>query len=212
MPLRDHTPRYLVPFHPKQVPHFFADVLIIGGGLGGLRTALSVRPDLSVLVVTKDKITISGSTMAQGGIAGILSPDDRQEDHVDDTLTAGGSLCEQEVVELVVRESSERIGELIAWGTAFDRAGLRLSLTREGGHGRNRIAHALGDATGREIMRAVSNRVLQTPHVKAWEDTFTLDLLTHQGTCRGALVWNPRHGKTLVWAKQTVLSTGGAGQ
>jgi len=203
---RGRTPRYLVPFHPKRVPHFFADILVIGSGLAGLRTALAARRDLSVLVVTKDGLTLSNSALAQGGIAGVLSPDDRLEDHVDDTMAAGGTLCDRRVVEQVIRESAERIGELISWGTDFDRAGVRLALGREGGHGRNRIAHARGDATGKEIMRVVANRVIQTPNVSLWEDTFALDLLNHEGTCRGALVWNPRHGK------QTVLSTGGAGQ
>jgi len=209
---RGPTPRYLVPFHPKHVPHFFADILVIGAGLAGFRSALAVRRDLSVLAVTKDGLEISSSAMAQGGIAGVLSPDDRLEDHVEDTLVAGGSLCDREIVERVIRESAERIDELISWGTTFDRAGLRLALTREGGHGRNRIAHARGDATGKEIMRAVTNRVIQTPNIETWEDTFALDLLNHEGVCRGALVWNPRHGKTLIWAKQTVLCTGGAGQ
>ncbi|MBN1589305.1 MAG: L-aspartate oxidase [Pirellulales bacterium] len=210
--MRSSTPRYLVPFHPKHVPHFFADVLVIGAGLAGLRTALGVPRDLSVLVVTKDGFSLSNSALAQGGIAGVLSPDDQLQDHVDDTMLAGGSLCDRAVVERVIRESVERIGELISWGTDFDRAGVRLALGREGGHGRNRIAHARGDATGKEIMRAVANRVMQTPNITTWESTFSLDLLSHEGVCRGALVWNPRHGKTLVWAKQTVLCTGGAGQ
>ena len=204
--------RYLVPFHPKRVPHFFTDVLIVGSGLAGLRAAMAVSSDLSALVVTKDELTESNSAYAQGGIAAVLSPDDRVEDHVADTLTAGGVLCDRNVVEQVVRESTQRVEELVAMGTRFDRDGLRLALGREGGHGRHRIAHAQGDATGREIMRAVIHRVLQSPHIDAWEHTFTLDLLTHEGVCRGALVWNPRHGKTLVWAKQTILCTGGAGQ
>ncbi|MBN1912375.1 MAG: L-aspartate oxidase [Pirellulales bacterium] len=210
MPVR--TPRYLVPFHPKRVPHYFADVLVIGGGLAGLRAALSVPPELSVLVIAKDDLSQSNSAYAQGGIAGVLSPDDRLEDHVADTIAAGGGLCDESIVEGVIRESSERIRELISWGASFDRTGVRLSLAREGGHGRNRIAHARGDATGKEIMRAVTNRVVQAQHVETWEHTFALDLLTYEGSCRGALVWNPGHGKTLVWAKQTILATGGAGQ
>ena len=210
MPTR--PPRYLVPFHPKKVPHFFADVLVIGAGLAGLRAALEVRPELSVLVITKDGMHQSNSTYAQGGIAGVLSQDDRCEDHVADTILAGGSLCDQDVVERVIRESAERVGELISWGTNFDRQGVRLALGREGGHGRNRVAHAQGDSTGKEIMRAVANRIVQTPHIETWQNTFTLDLLTHDGACRGALVWNPQHGKTLVWAKQTIIATGGAGQ
>ena len=207
-----HIPRYLAPFHPKQVPHFFTDVLIVGGGLAGLRAALAVDPDLSVLVCTKDTLLQSNSAHAQGGIAAVLDPEDRFEDHVADTLEAGGQLCDRQVVEHVIREAPTRIHELIAWGTQFDRTDDGLDLSREGGHGRDRIAHALGDATGKEVMRAVAARVQQCANVEVWEHTFTVDLLTHEGACRGALVWNPQHGKTLVWAKQTILATGGAGQ
>jgi len=205
-------PRYLVPFHPKRVPHFFADVLIIGGGLAGLRTAMGVDRELSVLVITKDGLWQSNSTYAQGGIAGVLSPEDRFEDHIADTLQAGGTLCDREVVDRVVREGPEQVEELIAWGTRFDRVGDRLALSREGGHRRERVAHALGDATGKEIMRTVIQQAARAPQIEIWEYTFTIDLLTLNGTCRGALVWNRQHGKTLVWAKQTILCTGGAGQ
>lgn len=207
-----HEPRYLVPFHPKWMPHHFTDVLIVGGGLAGLRAALAIDPRLRVLVVTKDSLLQSNSNYAQGGIAGVLDPEDRFENHIDDTVRAGGDLCETEVVESVVREAPERIRELIAWGARFDEESGELALGREGGHSHDRIVHALGDATGREVMRAVIDRVQTLEHVAAWQDTFTLELLTHEGACRGALVWNSRHGKTLVWAKQTILCTGGAGQ
>jgi L-aspartate oxidase len=204
--------RYLVPFHPKRVPHFFTDVLIIGGGLAGGRAALATDPALSVLMITKDGLTESNSSHAQGGIASVLDPEDCFEDHVADTLTAGGSLCDREVVERVVREAPQRIEELVAWGTRFDRSGERLALGREGGHAHNRIAHALGDATGKEVMRAVTERLRELDHMEVWENTFTVDLLTIGGVCRGALVWNSLHGKTLVWAKQTILASGGVGQ
>ncbi len=205
-------PRYLVPFHPKRSQHFFADVLIIGSGLAGLRAAMAIDPGLSVLVVTKGKLRESNTFYAQGGIAGVLSPEDRFEDHIADTLKAGGSLCDLEVVERVVREAPDRIRELIEWGTEFDRVGDRLALGREGAHGRGRVAHALGDATGKEIMRAVIAQVESEPHVKIWEDTYTLDLLVHGEVCHGALIWNARYDMTMVWAKQTILATGGAGQ
>ncbi len=206
------VPRYLVPFHPKRVPHFFTDVLIIGGGLAGLRAALAIDPGLSVVVITKDEVEQSNSNYAQGGIAAVWSPNDRFESHVENTLVAGGALCDRQVVEHVVREAPHRIQELIDWGTQFDHIGDHLALGREGGHDCDRIVHAMGDATGREVMRVTIRRVKQAANVDIWEHTFSLDLLTSDGVCRGALVWNSRHGKTMVWAKQTILATGGAGQ
>jgi len=210
--MAEAVPRYLVPFHPKKQPHHFTDVLIIGGGLAGLRAALAVDPALNVVVITKEGIQQSNSNYAQGGIAGVIDPEDRFEDHIADTLTAGGTLCDREVVDFVVREAPARIAELIHWGTRFDSDQGELTLGREGGHSHQRIVHALGDATGREIMRAVIEQAAKLKNVFAWQNTFTLDLLTHEGKCRGALVWNAQHGKTLVWAKQTILCTGGCGQ
>ncbi len=208
----ERIPRYLVPFEPKRVPHRFADVLIIGGGLAGLRAALAVPADQSVLVVTKGGLRQSNSNYAQGGIAGVLDPEDRFEDHIADTLTAGCNLCDREVVEMVVREAPARINELIEWGTNFDQVSGVLSLGREGGHSHHRIVHALGDATGKEVMRAVIDRVCGLPNVEIWENAFTLDLLTHEGRCRGALVASESNGNVCVWAKQTILCTGGTGQ
>src|SRR6266436_930712 len=97
--------RYLTPFAPKQTPHFFTDILVIGAGIAGLRAALAVPERLNVLVVTKDTVQQSNSAFAQGGIAGVLSPEDRFENHVEDTLIAGAELCDRAVVEMVVREA-----------------------------------------------------------------------------------------------------------
>ena len=211
------TPRYLVPFHPKQNPHHFVDVLIIGGGIAGMRAAMAIDPKLSVLVVTKDRLEESNSSYAQGGIAGVMDPEDQIENHVADTLAAGGDLCDPETVEMVIREAPAHIRQLIEWGTAFDREKGKLLLGREGGHSHNRIAHAMGDATGHEIMRAMIEHTRQELEAQVWEHTFTIDLLTHkegghEEECRGALVWHKQHGRTFVWAKQTILCTGGAGQ
>lgn len=206
------VPRYLVPFEPRRVPHYFADIAVIGGGLAGLRAALSVDPKLSVVVVTKETWSETNSHYAQGGIASVMDPLDSFADHVEDTLIAGGSLCDRHVVEEVVRMAPHCIAELISWGTQFDTYEGQLNLGREGGHQHNRILHAMGDATGREIMRAVNHRVSTAANVQIWSHTFTIDLLVHEGSCRGALVWNQNHGRTFLWAKQTILCTGGAGQ
>ncbi len=212
MTLPFEGPRYLAAFGPKRVPHCFTDVLILGGGLAGLRAALAVDSRLAVTVVTKDDLQASSSQWAQGGIAGVVDPEDRFDNHVADTLAAGGGLCHEEVVDSVIREAPARIGELIAWGTRFDERDGSLDLGREGGHSHHRIVHALGDATGREVMRAVIERTRSLDNLEVWPDTFTIDLLTSEGRCRGALVWNKAHGKTLVWARRTILATGGAGQ
>lgn len=206
------VPRYLVPFHPKRVPHHFTDVLIIGGGIAGLRAALEIPPRLSLLVITKDAIAQSNSAYAQGGIASVIAPEDNFTNHVEDTLAAGANLCDRKIVDLVVREAPQHIRQLIAWGTRFDTEHGELMLGREGGHSHRRIVHALGDATGYEVMRAMIQQAHAKLDAQIWQNTFTIDLLTHEGRCRGALVWHASHGRTFVWAKQTILCTGGAGQ
>ncbi len=198
--------RYLVRFGPKQTPHLFTDLLVIGGGIAGLRAALAAPPSLRVLVVTKDRIQQSNSTYAQGGIAAVLSPEDRFEDHIEDTLVAGAGLCDRAVVDIVVRDAPHRIDDLIRYGAHFDP-----DPGMEGGHSYKRIVHALGDATGAEVMRAIIERARAAPNVTFWDRTFTLDLLTHEGACVGAHVARPRREYFLVWAKQTILASGGAG-
>jgi L-aspartate oxidase len=203
--------RYLVQFNPKQTPHLFTDILVIGAGIAGLRAALEIPKEIDALVVTKDSIQQSNSAYAQGGIAGVLSPEDRFENHIEDTLTAGGGLCQRDIVELVVREAPHQINDLIKFGTKFDEEEGHLALTREGGHSHRRIVHALGDATGFEVMRAIITKAREAPNLTIWDDTFTLDLLTHEGRCVGALVDRPNQGKLLIWAKQTIIASGGVG-
>lgn len=206
------TPRYLLPFDSTRAVHRFADVLVIGGGLAGLRAANAVEPNQSVLVVTKDQLRESNSVYAQGGIAGVLDPDDCFESHVADTLAAGGNLCDQTIVDMVIREGPRRIEELIRWGTKFDQSDGEISLGREGGHSRERIVHARGDATGQEVMRAVIERTRERDNIDIWENAFTVDLLTYEGRCRGAVILNDGQQPIMVWAKETILCTGGAGQ
>lgn len=203
--------RYLVPFEAKGIPHLFTDVLIIGGGIAGTRAALEIDPSLKTIVISKDRLSHSNSAWAQGGIAGVLDPLDDFAHHVADTIAAGKGMCNVSVVEEVIRDAPERILELVKYGAEFDQHEGEIALTLEGGHSHPRVAHALGDATGREVMRAVHEAAYGADNVDIWQQTFTIDLLTMEGECRGALVWNANHGRTFVWAKQTILCTGGAG-
>lgn len=210
VPFVNHS-RYLVPFHPKTTSHLFTDVLVIGGGLAGLRAAIEIDPVLQVTIVTKGPIQQSNSSYAQGGIAGVLDSKDRIQWHVEDTLKAGGTLCDQQVVQSVVEQAPERINELIDWGTQFDRKDGQLYLGREGGHSHHRIVHALGDSTGREVMRAVIKRITERKNTQVIEQGFVVDLLTEGNQCLGAIIHH--EGRNfLVWARQTLLCAGGAGQ
>ncbi|MGI5831880.1 MAG: L-aspartate oxidase [Thermoguttaceae bacterium] len=207
--------RYLIPFHAKRQPHFFTDVLIIGGGLAGIRAALAVDPSLRVLVVCKDGLTNSNSVKAQGGVATVWDfSDDNYELHIRDTLIAGGALCDESVVRYIVEHGTEEVKKLIEYGTRFDKKpDGSLLFGREGGHSRFRILHADGDATGREVMRAMTETVKTRPNIRIWDDTYALDLLTADGSCRGAVVhWTSGNETELIWAKQTILATGGIGQ
>lgn len=204
--------RYLVGFDPRELPHHFADVVVIGGGIAGLRAALGVPESARVLVVTKDQVRESNSQYAQGGIAGVMDPEDRLDNHIADTLAAGKGLCDPEIVDMVVREAPGRIRELIDWGTHFDTVDGHFALGREGGHSHARIVHALGDETGREIMRAIIVRARSRSNVRIWQNCSTVDLLTHEGQCRGVLVWDKKRGFALVWTRAVILATGGAGQ
>ncbi len=203
--------RYLVAFDARRALHQFTDVLIIGAGIAGIRAALEVPDDLEVLVITKDTLRESNSAYAQGGIAGVLSPEDNFANHIDDTLIAGAGLCDPAVVDLVIREAPMQIGDLVRFGTIFDLENGELALTREGGHSHRRIVHALGDATGHEVMRALIARAKGSRHITLQDATITLDLLKHEGVCVGASVWRPGIGHLLIWAKQVILAAGGCG-
>jgi len=204
--------RYLVHFSSHNIPQLFADVLVLGGGVAGLSTVLGLPEDVSVLVITKDKLLESNTNQAQGGIAAAVGPDDQPGEHYEDTMAAGCGLCDPRAVRVVTEEGPARIQELVDLGMDFDRAGGSVALTREGGHRRPRILHADGDATGRVLAEALARRVRERPNVKIHEHTFSLDLLTLDGACHGALIWSQSHGLMMVRAKQTVLATGGWGR
>ena len=204
--------RYLYPFRTHRLPHVVTDILIIGGGVAGLRAAIAASEGAEVLVVSKQQLTESNTYYAQGGIATVLRPEDSFASHIHDTLQTGCGLSDQAAVETVVKEAPARIEELIRWGANFDReTDGKLAFGREGGHSFARIVHALGDATGRELANCLGAVARSREPISILEHTFILDLLTVDGRCIGALAWTPQRGLFTIFARQTLLASGGAG-
>ncbi|MEU4391805.1 L-aspartate oxidase [Kribbella sp. NPDC023855] len=194
------------------------DVVVVGSGIAGLTAALRARELGSVLVVTKDVLASGSTQWAQGGIAAALSPEDSPEDHLKDTLVAGAGLSDPEAVRVLVTEGPDAVRELIELGAVFDTgAGGDLSLTREGGHHRNRIAHAGGDATGAEIERALVAAVKRAPDIRIIEHALVLDLLlADDGAVAGVTLHVMGEGQLdgvgAIRSRAVILASGGLGQ
>jgi L-aspartate oxidase len=207
--------RYLIPFKASRLPQQVADVLIVGGGVAGLRSAIAAaEAGADVLVLCKDTIDQSNTWYAQGGIAAVLQPTDSISSHVDDTIACGAGLCDEHAVRIVIEEGPKRVLELLSWGAHFDKqAGnaYDLSFGLEGGHSMARIVHAAGDATGKELAQTLINAVRARESIRVSEMSFVIDLVTDQGACVGALALI-KGEVNLIWAKRTILCSGGAGQ
>jgi L-aspartate oxidase len=180
------------------------DFLVIGAGVAGLRAAIELAGAGTVLVVAKDTLRESASEYAQGGIAAALSDDDEIELHEQDTLRAGDGLCDRAAVRTLVEEGPAAIQELIEWGAEFDREGAKLAFTREGAHSRNRILHAQGDSTGREIARTLYRKAASLANV-TFRSFAAITALLMGDTVYGALAGEPIH------ARAVLLATGGLG-
>ena len=196
-----------------------ADVVVIGSGVAGLTTALQIRAhNLSVLLVTKSFIDAGSTKWAQGGIAAALGPGDSPDQHEKDTLVAGAGLCDLPAVKVLVSEGPEAVRKLIARGAVFDKSETgEIALTREGGHLRNRILHAGGDATGAEVSRALLAAVSNDPGIEVIEHALVLDALkTKSGRVCGVTIHvigeGSRDGVGQILARAVVLATGGLGQ
>ncbi len=206
--------RYLLPFKATRLQQQVTDVLVIGGGVAGLRAAIAASEIGDVMVLTKDTIEQSNTWYAQGGIAAVLNPADSFDLHLSDTESAGAGLCDRKAVEIVIKEGPQRVLELLSWGAHLDKKignPYDLAFTREGGHSFARIVHAYGDATGRELAQTLINTVKARESIRVLQNAFVIDLITDDGHCRGAMAYI--NGQVqLIWAKRTILAAGGAGQ
>lgn len=214
-PLFDER-RYLIPFRSILLPQIFTDTLVIGGGAAGLCAALAAREHGDVIVLCKGKPMVSNTAWAQGGIAAVLGPGDSIDSHIRDTLDAGAGLCDPQVVNTVIRQGPDALRWLFEGGFRADRdAAGDVSLGREGGHHARRIVHSDGDATGSELERSLLDRATAGKGVRIYENCFALDLLTQSASdrspCLGAITHHPRYGLQIVWARATILASGGSG-
>lgn len=200
------------------------DFLVIGSGIAGLSYALKVAHHGRVLILTKTREEETNTKYAQGGIAAVWGHPDTIGKHVSDTLDAGAGLCNQDVVEMVVRESKNRVTELMQWGTPFDQtAEGEPDLVKEGGHSESRILH-VKDHTGQEIERTLLYQVRNHPNIVILDHYYVLDLVTqhHLGAfvtsktpgikCYGAYALNLRTQSVVtVLAKLICMCSGGTG-
>ena len=191
------------------------DFAVIGSGIAGLSYALDAAEVGEVAIVTKARAFEAATTYAQGGISAVVDTLDSVDEHVRDTCVAGGFLCDENAVRVMVEDSKAAVETLIERGTRFTRddADGRLHLAREGGHSRHRIVHA-DDMTGKEIERALLEAAKANPRITFYEYHFAMELLkTRDGErCAGALVVDEARGKTIAFvASSTVLACGGAG-
>lgn len=189
------------------------DALVVGSGVAGLTTALGLCPR-RVAVVTKAELGGgSSSEWAQGGVAAAMASDDSPGLHTEDTLRTGAGLSEVEGVRVLTEEGPEQVRRLIELGARFDRDGEgRLRLGREGAHSRRRILHAQGDATGREMVRALVTAVRRQPSISVLERTLALDLVLDGERVIGVLARDDSGATTLHLAPAVVLASGGFGQ
>jgi L-aspartate oxidase len=195
------------------IQRFSTDFIVVGAGVAGLRAAIELAKHGRVLVIAKDSLRESSSEYAQGGIAVALSDDDEIELHEQDTLRAGDGLCDVEAVRTLVEEGPAAIQQLIEWGTAFDRKGADLLFTREGAHSRDRVLHAHGDSTGREIVRALRQQAAQQSAISFQSFAAVTDLVKSNGEVLGVLALDERTSSTvLVEARAVLLATGGLGR
>ncbi|MHC4821473.1 MAG: L-aspartate oxidase [Planctomycetota bacterium] len=184
---------------------------MIGSGIAGIAAALAASEHGRVLVVSKGPLDEGNTRWAQGGIAAAVGSSDAPAEHLEDTLTAGAGLCAAEVAEYVVEKAPDAMERLLQWGVGFDRDDDgELRLGREGGHRSARILHAGGDATGREVERALLARVEGVETIRTRSEAFLVDLLDDDGRIVGALLSTASGELRIVRAGATILATGGA--
>ncbi|ADW68206.1 L-aspartate oxidase [Granulicella tundricola] len=189
------------------------DFVVVGGGIAGLSAVVRLAGAGRVLCVTKESFAESNTAYAQGGIAVAMGGSEDVSLHLADTIAAGDGLVNAAAAKVLVEQGPRRVEELLGWGTEFDRAvGGELLRTREGAHSLSRILHANGDATGREIARALLKYVQGLKNVELRDWTVTVDLMVEKGRVEGVVLLDKAGTLARVGARAVMIASGGAGQ
>lgn len=208
--------RYLTDFDTEKIDSEKWDVVVIGSGIAGLYSAVNLDPSLKVCILSKETIDENNSYLAQGGIAAAIGADDMPEYHFNDTIKAGAGHCNEEAVAVLVEEAPKEIEMLCRLGTNFDRnPDGTLTTTREGGHGRFRVVHAFGDATGKEVVDSLLRVCRKRDNITIKENCFAVDLLLTDGRCAGVLIAEDidiGSTKKVLYCRSVICASGGIGQ
>jgi len=206
--------RHLLEVDLRSIPAYRFDVVVVGGGVAGGTAALhAAGAGKSVAIVTKADAVTTNTNMAQGGMAAVMTDEDSFSSHIEDTLSVGTGLCDEETVRRVVEGGPIAVQSLLDMGAAFDRtAEGTLDCSREGGHQHARVVHAHGDATGREIQRVINTSIVANDLITIFTNTFALDIVTAEGEAYGVLARSSSGSIVLFTAGQIILATGGGGQ
>lgn len=190
------------------------DFIVIGSGLAGLTSSLILSEYGKVLLVTKGKISDGATSLAQGGIAAVVLPEDSFQNHIQDTLMAGAFHNNKKAVEYLVRQGPAAIDWLEQQGVRFAKKDGQFSPTREAAHSHRRVLHAT-DFTGREIEKALIKKVRQAKNIEVWEKTFVIDLIVEKGKCLGVKILQEKKEDFFlqkIYGRAVILATGGLGQ
>ena len=187
----------------------YVDVLIVGSGVAGLYSALNIRDDLDVMVVSKDKIDCTNTSLAQGGISVARDVNDVPY-FIEDTLKAGQYKNDVQAVKVLTKESIENVDSLVALGLDVDKDDEgNWDYTKEGAHCVNRIIHTQ-DNTGENVEKTLVENVLNRKNIKVYEDTFLVDIIEKNNKCIGAILFKDNK-QINVFAKSVILACGGIG-
>ena len=185
------------------------DVVVVGSGVAGLYCALNLPRDKKILLVTKETLEASDSSLAQGGIC-VMRGEEDYASFMEDTLKAGHYENHKEAVDLMIRKSPALVQDLLDLGVRFQKEGDELVYTKEGGHSKARILYH-GDQTGQEITRALLSEIVNRRNVALAQEVIWMDILVDNGVCHGVVLRSKEGSITEIMSDYVVVATGGLG-